>query len=418
MDKIFAKVIIGDSRRMIEVGDNTIDLVLTSPPYWHIKDYGVENQIGYSQSLHQYLKDIFHVWKECWRVLKPGTRLCINIGDQFLRSAIYGRYKIAPLHSEFISQCEQLGFDYMGSIIWQKKTTMNTTGGATIMGSFPYPDNGLIEIDYEYILIFKKPGKKKVSKDVKEKSKLSKGEWKEYFSGHWYFAGERQISHEAMFPEELPKRLIKMFTFVGDTVLDPFVGSGTTIKVASNLDRNSVGYEINKNFLKIIKDKTAAYNEYSNSDIEFEFIERNQDVVLEEVSYSTAIKDAKPLISPNILRSSTDKLYKVVDILDKETLKLDSGQRVKLIGVSILQQQENEAVKYLKKYVKGKQVTIKFDFSQKTFDNHTYAYVYLKNKIFVNKEMLKLGLARPADYPFSLKKKFEEIARREEGKAS
>ena len=415
MGKIFAKVIVGDSRQMIEVEDGTIDLVLTSPPYWHIKDYKVENQIGYNQSLHQYLKDIFHVWKECWRVLKPGTRLCINIGDQFLRSAIYGRYKIAPLHSEFISQCEQLGFDYMGSIIWQKKTTMNTTGGATVMGSFPYPDNGLIEIDYEYILVFKKPGKKKVSKEVKENSKLSKEEWKKYFLGHWYFAGEKQINHEAMFPEELPKRLIKMFTFVNDTVLDPFLGSGTTIKAASSLDRNCVGYEINKNFLKIIKEKTATDNVYKDPHIKFEFIKRNQDIVLEKISYSPTIQDAKPLINPRI---GMDKLYKVVDVLDKETLKLDTGLSVKLLGINILSHQGNNAIKYLNKYIKGKQVFIKFDSSQKNVDNRTHAYVYLKNKIFVNKEMLKLGFAKPADYLFSYKKKFEEIARRVENKIS
>src|SRR3989338_3526437 len=228
------KIIIGDSRKMMELQDGSVDLVITSPPYWHIKDYGVEGQIGFGQSLHEYLQDLYLVWKDCYRTLKPGSRLCINIGDQFLRSIIYGRYKIAPLHSEFISQCEKIGFDYMGSIIWQKKTTMNTTGGAAVMGSYPFPPNGLIEIDYEFILLFKKPGKREIPRELKEKSKLSKEEWKEYFSGHWVFNGERQAGHEAMFPEELPKRLIKMFTFVGDTVLDPFLGSGTTIKVALN----------------------------------------------------------------------------------------------------------------------------------------------------------------------------------------
>ena len=196
-----AEIIIGDSRKMVEVDDESIDLVVTSPPYWHIKDYDVDGQIGYRQSLHEYLKSLYVVWSECFRVLKGGTRLCINIGDQFLRSIIYGRYKIAPLHSEFIVQCEKIGFDYMGSIIWQKKTTMNTTGGASVMGSYLYPPNGLIEIDYEFILIFKKIGQKPVSKEAKEKSKLTKEEWKEYFSGHWNFNGERQAWHEAMFPE-------------------------------------------------------------------------------------------------------------------------------------------------------------------------------------------------------------------------
>ena len=101
------------------------------------------------------------------------------------------------------------------------------------MESYPFPPNGMVEIDYEYILIFKKPGKpRKIPKKIKEKSKLSKEEWKEYFYGHWYFGRVKQIEHQAMFPEELPKRIIEMFSFVGETVLAPFLGSRTTLKVA------------------------------------------------------------------------------------------------------------------------------------------------------------------------------------------
>ena len=146
---------------MFEVADKSVDLIVTSPPYWHIKDYGVPGQIGYGQTLHEYLKSLYYVWFECFRVLREGGRLCINIGDQFARSIIYGKYKVIPLHAEFIIQCEKIGFDFMGSIIWQKKTTMNTTGGANVMGSFPYPPNGIVEIDYEFIHIFKKPGNSK-----------------------------------------------------------------------------------------------------------------------------------------------------------------------------------------------------------------------------------------------------------------
>ena len=117
--------------------------------------------------------------------------------------------------------------DHMGTIIWQKVTTTNTTGGATIMGSFPYPRNGILKIDYEFILLFKKLGKPpEVSKETKERSRLTTAEWNTYFAGHWNFSGEKQGRHLAMFPEELPRRLIRMFSFPGETVLDPFLGHG------------------------------------------------------------------------------------------------------------------------------------------------------------------------------------------------
>ncbi|MBC7129531.1 MAG: thermonuclease family protein [Thermoplasmatales archaeon] len=405
---VFAKIIIGDSRKMIEVSNNTIDLVVTSPPYWHIKDYEVEGQIGYGQSLHDYLKNLYIVWKECFRVLKPGTRLCINIGDQFLRSIIYGRYKIAPLHSEFIVQCEKIGFDYMGAIIWQKKTTMNTTGGANVMGSYPHPPNGLIEIDYEFILIFKKPGiKPKPPEDIKEKSKLTKEEWKEYFSGHWNFPGERQIGHEAMFPEELPKRLIKMFTFVGDVVLDPFLGSGTTVRAALNLERNFIGYEINEKFLPIIKKKIGMNTTLLNLNNRVEIIKRDKPVQIEAITdYIPNIKDAKPKISPKKFKFERDRLYKVVDILSEDTIELDTGLIVKLLGIKIIPERNSEAKRYLEKYVKGKQIFLKFDSSFRPENEMVPAYVFLKNKIFINKEMIKQGFAEVQKYNFQYKENF------------
>lgn len=406
---VFGKIIIGDSRKMIEVEKDSVDLVVTSPPYWYIKNYEIEGQIGYGQSLHEYLKSLYVVWKECFRVLKPGARLCINIGDQFLRSIVYGRYKIAPLHSEFIVQCEKIGFDYMGSIIWQKKTTMNTTGGANVMGSYPYPPSGLVEIDYEFILIFKKPGKKVApSKEIKEESKLTKDEWKEYFSGHWNFPGERQIDHEAMFPEELPKRLIRMFTFVGDVVLDPFLGSGTTIKAALNLERNSIGYEINEKFLPIIKKRIDITQTLIGLERKIEIIKRDKPVKIEEViEYIPNIKDAKPSISPELFRFKHERLYKVKKILDESTIELDTGLIVKLLGIKIIK--KNEAKNYLEKFVKGKQVFLKFDPSYKPEKNIIHAYVFLKNKIFINKELLRQGIADVQEGHFLYKNNFIRI---------
>ncbi|WP_042684133.1 DNA methyltransferase [Methermicoccus shengliensis] len=408
----WAKIIIGDSRKMIEVKDGSIDLVVTSPPYWHIKDYGVEGQIGYGQSLHEYLKDLYKVWKECYRILKQGRRLCINIGDHFARSIIYGRYKIIPLHAEFIAQCEDIGFDYMGAIIWQKKTTMNTTGGANVMGSYPYPPNGMVEIDYEFILIFKKPGKSKgVPKDVKEKSKLTKKEWKEYFYGHWYFGGARQIEHEAMFPEELPKRLIKMFTFVGDTVLDPFLGSGTTVKAALELNRNGIGYEINKEFLDIIKEKLGLNQSLLQFSENIQIIKRQTAVDIDGVDYIPRIKDAKPKIDPKKFNFKNDRLYRVVDIVDEHTIKLNTGLLVKFLGVKVTKKED--VLRYLREYILKKEVFLKFDKCAVLDENTVEAYVYLKNKIFVNAYLIKSGMAeadKSKDYKYKVK--FMELERK------
>ena len=405
----WAKIIIGDSRKMIEIENNSIDLVLTSPPYWHIKDYGVPGQIGYGQSLHEYLKDLYRIWKECYRILKPGRRLCINIGDQFARSVIYGRYKIIPLHAEFISQCEDIGFDYMGSVIWQKKTTMNTTGGANVMGTYPYPANGMIEIDYEFILIFKKPGKsEKIPKEIKEKSKLTKEEWKEYFYGHWYFGGARQIEHEAMFPEELLKRLIKMYTFVGDTVLDPFLGSGTTVKAALNLNRNAIGYEINEKFLGVIKEKLGLKQRLLQFSDNIQIIKRQTSIDVDEISYVPRIKDAKPKIDPKKFKFKNDRLYRVVEIIDEQTIKLNTGLLVKFLGVKITK--KDEALKYLRSRILKKDVYLKYDNGSVLDENTVNAYVYLKNRIFVNAYLIKSGMAEAdttKDYKY--KTKFIEL---------
>lgn len=251
----------GDSRRMSQIPNESVQLIVTSPPYWQLKDYGADMQIGFNDSYEEYINNLNLVWSECFRVLEAGCRLCINIGDQFARSVYYGRYKVIPIHSEIIRFCEEVGFDYMGSIVWQKPTTMHTTGGEKVMGSFPYPRGGIVKIDFEHILLFKKLGKAKpTTREAKEASKLSIEEWNEYFCSHWTFAGARQDKHIAVFPEELPKRLIRMYSYVGDTVLDPFMGSGTTALAARNLGRNSIGYEINKNFRQFYEEKVVRTN--------------------------------------------------------------------------------------------------------------------------------------------------------------
>ena len=271
------KIIFADARSLREVPDRSIHLVVTSPPYWQLKDYENGGQIGFNDSYEDYINNLNLVWSECSRVLHDGCRLCINIGDQFARSVYYGRYKIIPIRTEIIRFCETIGLDYMGAVIWQKVTTCNTTGGATVMGSFPYPRNGILKLDYEFILVFKKQGTPpKVSPSAKEGSALTTEEWNAYFYGHWNFPGEKQVDHIAVFPEELPRRLIRMFSFVGETVLDPFLGSGTTTLAAMNLSRQSVGYEINAEYENIIRGRLGLNRPSLSDRVPVEFLGRER----------------------------------------------------------------------------------------------------------------------------------------------
>jgi len=402
-------IVIGDSRWMKEILDESIHLVITSPPYWQIKDYGQGRQIGFDHSYEDYINNMNLVWKECHRVLNRGCRLCVNIGDQFARSLYYGRYKVIPIRTEIIKFCESIGFDYMGAIIWQKVTTTNTTGGATIMGSFPYPRNGVLKIDYEFILIFKKYGKApKVSKDIKAKSKLSKEEWNQYFTGHWQFPGEKQRAHLAMFPEELPRRLIKMYSFVGDTVLDPFLGSGTTALAAKNLGRNSWGYEVNESFIPVIKDKVSGHQESGSGEDGLEIVLRGDvdfdaEKAIEKLPYIfrdpvefDRKKDPKKYRFGSKIDHGTDynreNYYRVKQVLSSECVLLNNDQKIRLIGVKENPDHREEAIQYLSEKTKGQQVYIKYDVKAYDADNNLLCNLYLKNKTFVNNHLIKSGL--------------------------
>jgi endonuclease YncB( thermonuclease family) len=334
-------------------------------------------------------------------VLKPGRRLCINIGDQFARAVVYGRYKVIPIHAEIIAQCESIGFDYMGAIIWRKKTTMRTTGGAVVMGSFPYPPNGIVELDYEFILLFKKPEqdgergtRDVVPQVVKEVSKLTRDEWKEFFSGHWEFAGERQALHEAMFPEELPRRLIRMFSFVGETVLDPFLGSGTTVKVALELRRSAIGYEIQPEFEPLIRQKLGI-SENALIPLPVTVVRREEPLPPLEppAGYVPRVKDAQPLVDPKRLKFGEEATYKVAAIVDERTLQMDNGLVIQLLGISVPPERRRQAITYLQRFVLGKRVLLRFDRPPEQNGAPVPAYLYLTNRLFVNRKMIEMGLA-------------------------
>jgi site-specific DNA-methyltransferase (adenine-specific) len=411
------------------VSDESMHLVVTSPPYWQLKDYGDTAQIGFDESYESYINNLNLVWSECYRALAPGCRMAVNVGDQFARAVYYGRYKVIPIRVEIIKFAESIGFDYMGAIIWQKKTTMNTTGGASVMGSFPYPRNGIIEIDYEFILLFKKRGKEKpVPRHLKEQAGLTKDEWKEYFSGHWYFNGERQKGHLAMFPEELPKRLIKMFTFPSETVLDPFAGSGTTLLAAKNLGRNSVGYEINAGYLPLMKQKLGAGQMLLDGctlSVEHDGGGSGRDSSARIGALPYVFKDLvglKKQVDPRVLsfgsRVSADQpqsarnLHSVREIAGPAEVILDSGVRVRLMGVAELPGLREKAVQFLRLKTAGQRVVLKFDTDKYDASGTLQAYVYLKNRTFLNAHLIKRGLVTvDTSRDFLYKTRFEALVR-------
>jgi len=408
---------------MNEVPDGSVHLVITSPPYWQLKDYGSTGQIGFDDSYESYINNLNLVWNECYRALHPGCRLCVNIGDQFARSVYYGRYKVIPIRTEIIKFCETIGFDYMGAIIWQKVTTSNTTGGGVQMGSYPYPRNGVVKIDYEFILLFKKRGDApKPTADQKELSRMTAEEWNTYFTGHWNFAGARQDNHLAMFPEELPARLIRMFSFVGDTVLDPFTGSGTTNLAARNRGRNSIGYEINPEFTSIIKGKLGI-NQRDIHETAFEFLQQkslrtdftDRIAALPYIFSDPHALDKKVDLKKLQFGSKIDKhssikreeFFTVKEVIGPDRIRLSNNLEVRLLGVRQIPSKRTEATQFLTEKTKGARVFLKYDNLKYDSEGNLLCYLYLENKTFLNAHLLKKGLVsvdERIDYHY--KKKF------------
>lgn len=421
--KTHHKIINGDSRQMTLLPDNSVHLAITSPPYWQLKDYGTDNQIGFHDSYENYINNLNLVWRESYRTLHNGCRLCVNIGDQFARAVYYGRYKVIPIREEIIKFCENIGFDYMGAVIWQKVTTSNTTGGGVQMGSYPYPRNGILKLDYEFILIFKKLGDApNYSKEQKELSKMTAEEWNTFFAGHWNFTGARQNGHIAMFPEELPRRLIKMFSFVGETVFDPFAGGGTTALAAKNLDRNSIGYEINPEFIPYIKEKLEVHQHdlngttyefviQGNTKTDFESDIQNQPYIFKDPHILDKKIDVKKLQFGSKLDKDSlttrEEYYTIKEIISSERLRLSNDLMIKLIGIKEDPAIDGKATDYLNDKLKGKKVFLRYDNIKYDSENNLLCYLYLENKTFINAHLIKNGLVQvDSQIDFKYKEKF------------
>jgi modification methylase len=241
---------LGDSRRRLAVlPADSVHLVVTSPPYWTLKEYRqCDGQLGFIHDYERFLLELDKVWQECWRVLLPGGRLIVVVGDVCLsRRKNGGRHTVVPLHASVQEHCRGVGFDNLAPIIWHKIANANyeVENGSTFLGK-PYEPNAVIKNDIEYILMERKPGAyRKPSVATRILSVISAENHQKWFQQIWLdVTGASTRNHPAPFPLDLAERLIRMFSFVGDTVLDPFLGTGTTSLAAARWGRNSAGIEL------------------------------------------------------------------------------------------------------------------------------------------------------------------------------
>lgn len=246
----------GDAREMPHLRPESVHLVLTSPPYWTLKEYrDSEAQLGHVEEYEQFLAELDHVWKRCFDALVPGGRLICVVGDVCLsRRENNGRHTVVPLHASIQEHCRRLGFDNLAPIIWHKisNAAYEVEGGSGFLGK-PYEPNAVIKNDIEFILMERKPGGYRAP-DISTKvlSLISAENHKKWFQQIWTgVTGASTKEHPAPYPEELADRLVRMFSFVGDIVLDPFLGTGTTTVSAAKWGRNSIGFEVDDHYFKL-----------------------------------------------------------------------------------------------------------------------------------------------------------------------
>jgi site-specific DNA-methyltransferase (adenine-specific) len=252
------KLYCGDSRKMDEIEESSVHLIVTSPPYWVLKEYRqIGGQLGTIQNYGEFLDELTKVISECYRVLIPGGRLICVVGDVCLSRRRAGRHLVYPLHSDIAIRARTIGFDNLTPILWYKIASARYEANtySTILGK-PYEPNAVIKNDVEFILIQRKPGPyRKPTIEQRKMSLVPRRYYEQWFRQIWNLRGASTREHPAPFPLELALRLVRMYSFVGDTVLDPFVGTGTTMLAAIKCGRNSIGYEIDPKFVDIARKK-------------------------------------------------------------------------------------------------------------------------------------------------------------------
>jgi DNA modification methylase len=253
---------LGDARGMTGLAPTSVHLVVTSPPYWTLKEYrNSEGQMGHIEDYEEFLAELDKVWAHCFQALVPGGRLICVVGDVCLsRRNNHGRHTVVPLHASIQEHCRKLGFDNLAPIIWHKiaNAVYEVDNGSSFLGK-PYEPNSVIKNDIEFILMERKPGGYRTP-DLPTRilSVISGDNHKQWFQQIWSgVTGASTRHHPAPYPVELAERLIRMFSFVGDTVLDPFLGTGTTTVAAAKAGRNSVGFEIDEHYFDLTHKRIA-----------------------------------------------------------------------------------------------------------------------------------------------------------------
>ena len=246
-------LVVGDSRRMKSLPDASVHLAITSPPYWTLKDYEhADAQLGYVEDYETFVRQLARVWREVYRVLVPGGRLVIVVGDVLLSRRAFGRHVVFPLHASIQESCRRIGFDNLAAMIWYKigNASLEVENGSSFLGK-PYEPNAVIKNDLEFILFQRKPGGyRSVDPSTRVLSVIPAARHAEWFTQVWSLAGASTREHPAPFPLGMIERLVRMFSFVGDTVLDPFTGTGTTNLAAARWGRNSIGWEVIESYVE------------------------------------------------------------------------------------------------------------------------------------------------------------------------
>ena len=246
--------------RTIKLPPESVHLVVTSPPYWTLKDYNAhDDQMGYIEDYEQFLRELDKVWRRCYKALVPGGRLICVVGDVCLsRRKNNGEHTVFPLHASIQEHCRKIGYVNLALIIWYKIANANyeVSNGSSFLGK-PYEPNSVIKNDIEFILMERKGGGyRKPSVDERVLSVISGENHKEWFQQIWHgVTGASTRHHPAPYPLQLAERLVRMFSFVGDTVLDPFLGTGTTSVAAAKWGRNSIGVEVDPDYFEMAQER-------------------------------------------------------------------------------------------------------------------------------------------------------------------